>query len=245
MNGCKVGIEVEVEEYSGLTNLKDWAVVGEAMLINGAEFVLREPLAGAKLSSAVKTLCGKLTTEVFTQRCSVHIHVDVREFTHLERMKFITLYTMFEPLLMTLLKEGREGNVFCLPIAHSHQMEEALIKLSTGVWDFDDIGMNNYKYGSINLASVSRLGSLEFRALHGTGDADEILRWVRLHTAIAKFAKKFKGTPADMVTSMSITGTEEMCVAVLGDDAIYVNDADALLYKGARNAQFFAYTGNW
>lgn len=245
MNGCKVGVELECENFKGYRPTREWEVVGEAMLLNGAEFVLRKPLSDNNLRMAVEDLCGGLTKERFTQRCSTHIHVDVSELSHYERMKFITLYTIFEPLILTRINEDRVGNVFCLPISHSVNLEETLIGLATSEITFEDINIGDYKYGSINLASVNRLGSLEFRALHGTGDAQEILEWIDLHTLIKKFSMEFDGTPADMVTLMSVEGATEFCKKVWGDYTDTFKEVDYLMYQGVRNAQYFAFTGRW
>tara|TARA_R110002167_G_scaffold98289_1_gene258783 strand:- start:140 stop:877 length:738 start_codon:yes stop_codon:yes gene_type:complete len=245
MNGCNVGVELEVENYHGYDAPAAWKVVGEAMLLNGAEFVLRKPLSGDKLVAAVTGLCKGLTTETFTQRCSTHIHIDVRELNHLERMKFITAYVIFEPLLLSLIDPDRVGNVFCLPVSHSVGLEEALIKLSQNKIEFEDIGLGGYKYGAMNIASVNNLGSLEFRALHGTGSAKEILNWIELHTLIKKYAMSYEGSPADMLTDVSAKGCVGFAEEVFGDLTKQFRDIDWLVYSGVRSAQYFAFTGDW
>ena len=245
MNNCNVGVELEMENYNGNNPPEEWKVVGEAMLINGAEFVLRRPLRGDKLVKAITSMCAGLTTEKFTQRCSTHIHVDVRDMNHLERMKFITTYTIFEPLLLSLINPDRVGNVFCLPISHSVGLEEALVGLSNGELQFRDIDLNGYKYGAMNIASVNNLGSLEFRALHGTGDAKEILNWIELHTLICKWSLAYKGTPADMMTEVSAKGCVGFANEVFGDLVKQFKDIDWLVYEGVRSAQYFAFTGDW
>lgn len=245
MNGCNVGVELEVENYGGYNPPNAWKVVGEAMLRNGAEFVLKEPLSDAKLKKAIIDMCEGLTTETFTQRCSTHIHVDVRGLSHLERMKFITTYTIFEPLLLSLINPERVGNVFCLPICHSEGLEGALIKLSTNDLAFDDIYMEDYKYGAMNIASVNNLGSLEFRALHGTGSAKEILNWIELHTRIKQWSLAYKGSPADMLTEVSAKGCVGFCESVFGELSGQFRDVDWLVYEGVRSAQYFAFTGDW
>lgn len=245
MNGCNVGVELEMENYTGYKPPNTWNVVGEAMLRNGAEFVLNEPLSGDKLKKAITDMCKGLTTETFTQRCATHIHIDVRDLNHLQRMKFITAYTIFEPLLLSLIDPERVGNVFCLPICHSEGLEEALIKLSTNELAFDDIYMEDYKYGAMNIASVANLGSLEFRALHGTGSAKEILNWIELHTLIKQWAVAYKGSPADMLTEVSAKGCVGFCELVFGGLSKQFRNTDWLVYEGVRSAQYFAFTGDW
>lgn len=255
VGGCKmilkkdirIGVEVEVENAQALPRLKYWDVVGEAMLKNGAEYVLRKPLSGESLTKAMDELYDKFTAERFTQRCGTHIHVDIQPMSRVELFNFITLYVVFEPLILKLLQEERVGNCFAVPVADSVGIQDYLIDAAKGYIDLRNLGLQDAKYGAINLASIGRLGSLEFRALHGTGDKYEVLDWIDVYRNMYSYATTEGLTPDKIISEGSIKGQMWLFEQVgLKDlNVLSVFQVEDLMYEGVRNAQFFAFSGDW
>lgn len=58
----------------------------------------------------------------------------------------------------------------------------------------------------MNVFSLFKYGSIEFRAMRGTGDLDAIYEWVEI-LYVKNGAKQFK-TPYDVILSMSEHGRE-------------------------------------
>lgn len=247
----KVGVEIECENVERLIPDDYFRHVHEAMLVDGAEYVLREPLMEPELSNAITGLMDKFTDEAFSQRCSTHIHIDVREMSRVQLFNFITLYVMFEHVILKLVKEDRVGNLFCLPVFDSHATEAILIELAIKAVDIKELRMDDWKYSAINLASVAKLGSLEFRALHGTKSPVELINWIGVHKKLAEYAMKEELTPDKLIMESSVGGNTEEFKLVMGElfpvfsDILTDEELDGLIYKGVRNAQYFAFSGDW
>ncbi len=247
----KVGVEIECENVEHVIPDDYFKYVHEAMLVNGAEYVLRQPLVEPELSNAITGLLGKFTDEVFSQRCSTHIHIDTRDMTRTQLFNFITLYVMFEYVILKLVKEERVGNLFCLPVFDSHATEAILIELAVKAVDIKELRMDDWKYSSINLASVAKLGSLEFRSLHGTKDPVELINWINVHKKLAEYAMKEGLTPDKLIMESSVGGNTEEFKLVMDElfplfsNILTEGELDRLIYKGVRNAQYFAFSGDW
>ena len=242
-----VGIEIECEGADNVIKHPQWAVTHDGSLQNGLEYVLAKPLAGDTLSKAVHDLCGKFTTEKFSQRCSTHIHIDVRGMSHVQRFNFITLYVMFEKVILSLVNEDRVGNLFCIPVFDSVATEEVLGQLASNELSFEGLSLEEWKYAGMNLASVNKLGSLEFRSLHGTRNPEEILNWVDVHVKLKEYAMTEGLTPSKIILDSSISGHLGLFKKVLGDTAEQFKGFGIQrdIESGVSVAQYFAFTGDW
>lgn len=243
----KVGIEIECENVNEAIRDPDWRPEHEGMLVGGMEYVLKAPLEGEQLTKSVRRFCKKFTTEVFTQRCSTHIHIDVRGMNKTQLFNFITLYVCFEKVILSLVDEQRVGNLFCLPTYESTTVEDVLCEIVRGELRFEDLHLNGWKYSGMNLASIGRLGSLEFRSLHGTSDPDELLTWIGVHLCLQKYAMKDGLTPDQIIMESSFKGSEIFTKEVFDGFFKLFKELDLfdLVQEGVRNAQYFAFAGEW
>lgn len=243
----KVGIEVECENVVDHIVVPQWKAVGEAMLHGGVEYVLRKPLAGEDLEKAITNLFSKFTTEKFSQRCSTHVHIDVSDMSRVQLFNFITLYTMFEHVMLTKIDKDRVGNLFCLPVFDSIEVQEMLYLCATKQEELRHINFDDFKYCSMNLGSIGKLGSLEFRALHGTKDVEELMNWVNFHVKLKEYAMVDNMDPEKLITQSSAMGYKPLFDKVMGELAqlFKVRDINYLIRRGMRNAQYFAFTGDW
>ena len=115
----KMGIEVEIEDFGGVVSDEvnsRWNVIPDNSLRNsGLEFVLKKPLYGDVLESAIKALDETLSSSSFSlsHRCSVHVHIDFRS-TEIECVEtFFMLYMLLEPALYTISSKDRYNNIYC------------------------------------------------------------------------------------------------------------------------------------
>ncbi len=243
----KIGVEIECEGVEKAKRHLMWRVDHEPMLKGGVEYVLKKPLQGVALSTSVYELTSLMKEEVFTQRCSTHIHVNVNDMNRVQKMNFITLYIMFERVLLSLVEESRVGNVFCLPVFDSNSVENVLCSIAEKEVGLEDLGLDHWKYSAINLASIGRLGSLEFRALHGTKDPVEIMNWVNLHLRMKAYAGGLGVTPETLVMDSSAKGFVGLFKEVFGDLAEQFEhlNLEELILDGMHTVQYYAFTGDW
>jgi hypothetical protein len=97
----------------------------------------------------------------------------------------------------------------------------------------------NFKYGGMNLSSIRRQRSVEFRMHPATDQMDEVERWIRILMYLIKNRDK---TPNDMAL-VSAMGLREYVESVFEDTFQYLDcaDFDNLVLTGVRLAQNMIY----
>lgn len=160
---------------------KGWTTHGEGSLRGFSfEIVSTGPVGFSQLDSHLDVLHDFFRKyEVFldSPRTSTHIHVNV------QRMKLKALYSsllacyFLEKPLVHCHGKLREGNPFCLRVCDS----ESLIFLQKNDLyarrPFQSLSSENFRYGAINLASMQKFGSLEFRFLKPSNDPAWLKLW--------------------------------------------------------------------
>lgn len=213
-----VGIELEYEFTSfdrALVNWNDrndyWRNVPEGSLRGGSEFVLREPIKLGHVGRAMSALQEILDFSRIREsiRTSTHIHVNVSSLRYRDIFVFLPLYWGIENLLVATQGKNRTGNLFCLRSSDAEEIIYAVISEMTHPSNFNVFG--EYKYSALNLATVSRFGSLEFRFLRMMKETNEIVPWAyALHNLVHSAGKW--NTPAEVLSDL-----ERNAVAVYRD----------------------------
>lgn len=188
-----VGIEVEVENARGAESTRLWNVIRDSSLRDdGREFVLRAPIAGKDLRDAfmeLSTLIHSVPSIVVSERCSVHVHVDVRDFTTTQLSNLLTTYVAAESALYMLGGKDRYDNIYCPGITAALEQMSVMRRVLSGDQEQIWRGVHDWcKYTGINLRSVESQGSVEFRAHEGTLDPRRILRWTNILLLMADYA---------------------------------------------------------
>ena len=256
---CKVGVEVELErvEYGLQTNLrrsKYWNSVADGSLrpiegIDSREFVLKQGFFGEDLVKALDELeqaieANKLKP-IHSIRTSTHVHIDVREFDVDSLMNLIYIYIIFEKALFRYDGTGREYNHFCIPLYESDGYLEKYAKyVKSKSRDKIKHLLNSFcKYGSLNISSVFKFGTVEFRLLHSTWDKERLLEWINILQSIKKYATHIDNV-LEFPYHISIEGVENFTKKVFGDELgekLFYPELERDVYGGIRFAQDFIY----
>lgn len=186
-----VGVEVELEQVKIKSDiLGTWNVIEDNSLKDyGKEFVTI-PIQFKYLEVELKRLFSGLSHYHASDRCSVHVHLNARDFTTEELKTFIALYMIFEKSLYNF-SGNRWNNNFCVPLAfYPRPVTDMLRSLSDGFVD-----SKWYKYFGFNMSPIfggesSKIGTIEFRHMKGTTDPDYIIDWVNLIVSLKITAKK-------------------------------------------------------
>lgn len=191
------GVEIEAEGVNDgaewLYEQTLWRGVGDGSLRNnGMEFVFHGPLSPDKAVQALRLFAERGGKYDYSKRTSVHVHVNVRDISSPALLRFLVLYLIFERVLYARFGAERYASNFCVP-AHTN---EALLNLlaqldhgrvvhqlmrSTAV-------RTDYKYGGVNLSSLPRFGTVEFRFCRGTHEYEELLLLLKTLTAMRQYA---------------------------------------------------------
>jgi len=207
-----VGIEVEVEGIHGEVGAVApfWKLIEDGSLRNhGYEFV-STPIKGKAIPAALHQLKTELTRSSpkhdFSERTSVHVHMNVRDLTCESFMTMLMTYLVFESTLYKFIFDTcgrkRSDNIFCVPIQESGvtsmALDRAILLFERGDNKLAMHTLNSSwkKYAGINLVPIRSFGTVEFRHLGGIMDIGRIMTWINLLLSIKKHSIAF---PYEMI----------------------------------------------
>lgn len=130
----------------------------------------------------------KFTEDNFSDRCSIHVHANVTDFTTENLGALALYYQVLEEVLFSFVGHHRDSNLYCIPWSQcriSHNIVDKLInqesKQTLKAWQ---------KYTALNLIPIGSLGTVEFRQMHGTADIKKIVSWLTIINRIMTEASK-------------------------------------------------------
>lgn len=256
--GKEIGIEVEMEgkgllgdmpgggrrpafAVAGWRQEEDGSLRGESM-----EFVLNVPIPRKQVKKALTALSNALAQNNVvlheTDRCGVHVHLNVQELTTVQAMNIIILYLIVEDLMVRYCGEDREGNLFCLRACDADMMIQQLRECKrTG--SLMNMANNMFRYASINIAAIAKYGSLEFRSLKTPKNMMDIEEWVKLILCIRDAAVQYESSE-QIVEGFSKNGEKQFLQGIFGDlyKKVYYKDCEQAMQDGVRRVQEVAYT---
>ena len=188
----RIGIEVEVEGLRDIpSNLhrEFWDTASDGSLRNGGvEFVSRA-LAGREIVVAVENLFRVLPKSAdFSERTSIHVHVNIREQTVGQLLTVLLLYVTFERLLYQFAGAQRVQNIFCVPVQETrypYVLSDALIHQS-----IPELTKKWRKYSGLNLRRMTDLGTLEYRQMEGHRDTQRLLNWINIILRMHRYTRR-------------------------------------------------------
>ena len=245
----KFGVEIEVEGRDLVRELdKYWFVTRDGSLRGEAyEYVQVEPMTREATNKAIdylrKTMIESDSVLTLSDRCGVHIHVNMRDMTNKQLCCFITAYLLLEDVLVLSNDPDRHHNLFCLRALDSAFLTNMLVQCFSSSNRFRQIRENSFKYAALNLYAIRKFGSLEFRFFKTPSDFRKIKNWVGLLDNIRSFSLRFD-KPVDIVQFFSGNGPDAYMREALGD---YVGEvtcpgADMIMWESCRNIQAIPYS---
>ena len=248
------GVEVEVEGSAILPREinNSWVVTRDGSLRGEAyEYVFSRPLGKEDTVLEVKELYRQLNGKVTdSMRAGAHVHVNCLELTMRELFTFIAAYYCFEDLLTEDLGEERQGNLFCLRLSDADYSSAAIMQclsdrnltLRSGI--FTNAGL---RYAALNLVSLSKFGSLEFRAMKTPQTPEPLLDWIDL-LGTMKEQSKLYANPSELLGAFSANGSTAVAEVLLGKHAarqIAKPNFERSLFEGIRAIQHWVFLNSW
>lgn len=248
----EVGIEVELECNHFPHEVPDWQVKGDGSLRGTAcEYVLNLPVSRDK----VQTVINRLNTELDnygtiisdSDRCGVHIHLNMQRETFSHTMAVICMFLLFEDVLLSYCGESREGNFYCLRARDADSIIDTMIQaqITQTAKSLTQEG-DRARYAAMNTGALSRFGSIEFRCLKTPQNILEIEEWVDILLRLKDEAKQYKDL-RNIVTDFSMNGPEEFMLKIFGRDLSYKirrnnPPLNEYMYEGVRRIQDIVYS---
>ena len=161
---CAVGLEVEVENCPrfGEPNQNIWTTHADNSLReHGIEFV-STPIYGTQVWDALNILYDHILPEKasFSQRTSIHVHVDMSSLTLEQLAQTVITYLAVERVLYEFVGNGREHNIFCVPILDTPSVRKLAIICQSGSELFENSALTGeeFRYSGLDRKST-RLNS--------------------------------------------------------------------------------------
>jgi len=144
--------------------------------------------------------------------------------------------------------EDRAGNLFCLRQSDARYLPMLLrekVKLC-------DLFFNDrVRYASLNLTSLNRFGTLEFRGMRGADpDFENVVTWLAIiNSLVTNAIDKFE-TPADIIRAISGEGVDILLQKLFPSDEIYrqlvsVPNYRRLVIESVRATQIWVMPVKW
>lgn len=198
-NTCYVGIEVECENVvEHMITPFGWTATQDGSLRNrGLEFV-SFPVRGQNVYYLLHRLFAELKRikAEFTERTSIHVHLNVRRMSVEQLVTLLITYTVVEKTLYRFARRSgfsRERNIFCVPVQEGqnylglpylmHLLRENMVPQVLA-----EINRHWKKYSGFNILPVSTQGTVEFRQLGGTFDINLIMDWINIIQCLRSYA---------------------------------------------------------
>lgn len=229
---CFAGIELELEGFEGIPSTMDaWERVRDGSLRNnGIEFRFYRPLSGEQLSASLSEMELKLSSLDYSisERCSTHVHIDVRDLTMQQLSCFMACSLVFEHVLFNLFGEGRDCNTFCLTTETNDVAYNAMCKAISG-----EGTPERPKYVGISMYRLCDLGTVEFRMFNPCTEASQFKAILNFLFSLKKFAKESMSTPKDIIDMKMATDLRQLFVNCFGDGRYHPN-LDANIERGVQ-----------
>lgn len=193
-----IGMELETENcaFDADTYLKLLRPVNFGATTDGSlrgnayEFISKPMRSEEALPALTKYFeLTKFTAANYSDRCSVHVHVNCTDLEPSTVANVAILYTLVEEILFTFVGGNRDSNIYCIPWNQCRSHLDLVRRF------LDDPGSTLRrwsKYTALNLLPLAKLGTIEFRQMHGTADIEKLTTWVNLIGSLFKVAKEYE-----------------------------------------------------
>lgn len=195
-----VGIEIEVEGR-GLPRPKTspyWSVHDDGSLRGGIEYVTEGPLpVGSTKTKALNSLYtamkSKGTINENQDRCGIHVHVGVQNLTVEQVYVAICVSLLMDQVLLEFCGADRKNNLFCKPVRGTRSIITMLKNDYKKTAFFSTMSNDLLKYSSLNLATLTKFGTLEYRGMRFLNEASEVDEWsTELYNMVHGSVNKWK-----------------------------------------------------
>lgn len=251
------GVELEIENlvhsrdrYADMAG-EAWSVVEDGSLRPRGlawEFVSR-PMALNVLLPVTEKLFNAIGVQEntnYSDRCSVHVHANVQNFTQEQLASLALIYPVFEEVLFQYVnhykkkeEQGycRDTNLYCIPWSACRMNRKFVDNLFSNAAHTHH---NWQKYTALNLLPISEKGTVEWRHMHGTCDMEKLTTWYNIIGAIMRFAKERSfDSIVDTIKVMNDVSTyKQLFDEVLSGTLVYDEQYRKLLRDGVVNAKY-------
>lgn len=231
-----VGIEVEHEAFSyevanDLMHPTMWSLHDDSSLRGGCEYVTRMGFRAYGIGDGISRLFEHMQEHktiaqdaVFSERTSIHVHVNCRPVPWVYVPSILATYILFEDALFEFAGAWRYNNIFTVPVSNTTLCQPAMVDVHNEYGPLMTV-QNWPKYSALNVAPLFTMGTIEFRQMGGTWNEEQIQVWVLMCACIRHFAQDLSvGTFRELLRTMKTQSNyADLARKVFGSLAGYLN----------------------
>ena len=193
-----IGMELETEnlqmgtyEYEVIGKNTNFSVTQDGSLRGNAFEFISKPMRSDAALGALNSFFTqtKFDERNYTDRCSVHVHVNCVDLSLDNVAALAVLYTVVEEILFSYVGGNRDSNIYCIPWSqcrsHLDLVQRFLADPSTVLRKWN-------KYTALNLLPLAKQGTVEFRQMHGTANMEKLSTWINIIGSLFKNATEYK-----------------------------------------------------
>lgn len=176
------GVAIYYAGYSHQVS-SQWKVVTDASVtVAGLGGELVSPILtgaeGYEQLERVVSILNSVPNISVDRRCGLHVHVSWDNMTVAQVQTIVSRFTKYEDWFDSIQPVSRRANRFCKAVKGHPQLSDALAcNPRAHLQALGNIASD--RYVKLNLQSLSRYGTIEFRQHSGTTDPVKVLNWVR------------------------------------------------------------------
>jgi hypothetical protein len=174
-----------------------------------------------------------------SRSCGLHVHLGARDLSPRQIAAVVINYARAESLIDTLLAPSRRRgqNSYCTSIRSSYAVAEITDLYTTPgttiTLEYLSRAFHS-RYTNVNLDSLTRHGTIEFRQHHGTVEAEKITAWVRLLDHLASYSAQGNLLPMFAADTDDRTHSESDLRLFLAQIGLPLDVQDYLVTRGVR-----------
>lgn len=208
-----IGIEVEFELPRGnrprdLSNVRGWTRHSDGSLQYGVEYVLTSPLSGDDLTRAIYSFFNAGFELARNTTSSTHIHIDMteKETTLSSLQTLLSIVYVLEPAIFHIVDPSREWCGYTNPLESADVGVLASLMAGDGAKFSTGTNSIGSRYYGVNVQSLAKFGSLEFRYFPTATSPSELIDWIKLAQSI-KLASLTMGESREVIDMFFDSGS--------------------------------------
>lgn len=197
------GVELEIEDVRGFR--KDppplFTIETDGSLRNNGKEFISHPANVETLVKGFKDLHAVLNhsakPQPFSDRTSIHVHVNCLDLEIGQARSIILWYALFEPVFFALVEQSRRNNIHCVGLDQTvlSRVYRRTLPHFTQAWS---------KYTALNVKPLTELGTIEFRHMEGHADATRFEDWLKILKALWTHGQKVPFSKDEIATDDAI-----------------------------------------
>lgn len=182
----------------------------------------------------------KFNESNFSERCSVHAHLNCLDLTVEQVSSLALIYTVVEDVLFKFAGAEREHNIFCVPWNQCRINYNLVETMTTSDAHAADTFRRWQKYTALNLQPLRDKGTVEFRHLPGTASIPRLVTWTNILGQMHKYAVATElNALVDEIKNLNSTSHyEKFFKESLGEYLPYNDEYRSILERGVLCAKY-------